>query len=478
MSDADMATMASWGLTVARLGFHWHLAEPAPGQWNETYMSGVRSLVQRFGEHGIRVIMDMHQDNWSPLFCGGHGLPAFYSTPYPADPAFWDGGAKAYPFPFGTPQYNNDSKCYGEHGHYCTITPAACAKLSASAIGWASSYMTEALGAASQRLYDDDGGIMQRFGDFWERAATLLRDLPGLLGYELLNEPWLGDAYSRPELLIPGVADEVNLAHLHQYLTNRIRAVDSETIIFFEPATGGNLLDATPIGYNASTVPGGLAHRNSTALSFHVYCPLLESDLPFKPGQNASKTAWEDYDLCLALNDAQLDIRADDSKRLELAGFCSEFGAVTQSEPGADVITHIADLLDAHNFAGWTYWYLTPFQNATHGGWNWQVPYVVRTYATSIAGGLLHQSFNATSGSFMLQYSLPPSSSSTCVKGVTRVFTSAEFHYPAQSLRWAAEPPGLVHCEKTDAYLVCTNEAAACGSGSFVTIKVWRAGSA
>ena len=82
--------------------------------------------------------------------------------------------------------------------------------------GWASCYLTYSIGAASQRLYDNDNGVLDAFGQFWIKVrfirdfkreysdidgrcvqvAAQFADQPNMLGYEILNEPWLGAVYS------------------------------------------------------------------------------------------------------------------------------------------------------------------------------------------------------------------------------------------------------------------------------------------
>lgn len=160
-TDAEMAMMRTWGFNVVRMGFHWHLYETQPGVFNETYMSGVYDLAKRFAGYGIYTILDMHQDNWSPLFCGGHGIPEFYGQPENTSD-YIKGGPKAYPEPVARPTYGPD-----EYMPFGKISD--CSNVSSSAFGWASSYITYALGNAAQRLYDNDQGILGRFANFWVR---------------------------------------------------------------------------------------------------------------------------------------------------------------------------------------------------------------------------------------------------------------------------------------------------------------------
>jgi len=39
---------------------------------------------------------------------------------------------------------------------------------------------------------------------FWARLAAEFKDNDFVLGYELINEPWAGDVFAHPQLLIPG----------------------------------------------------------------------------------------------------------------------------------------------------------------------------------------------------------------------------------------------------------------------------------
>ena len=77
------------------------------------------------------------------------------------------------------------------------------------------------------RLYDNYEGLLDQFALFWGEVArtfagsktwNLLDRLSHtwvhlnftdehVLGYEIMNEPWCGDVYEDPTLLVPGVAD-------------------------------------------------------------------------------------------------------------------------------------------------------------------------------------------------------------------------------------------------------------------------------
>ena len=44
---------------------------------------------------------------------------------------------------------------------------------------------------------------------FWTHVAERFADNPYVLGYEIMNEPWCGNTWQEPDLLIPGERDRM-----------------------------------------------------------------------------------------------------------------------------------------------------------------------------------------------------------------------------------------------------------------------------
>eukprot|EP00971_Amphidinium_carterae_P312739 6215626-Amphidinium_carterae.1 len=72
------------------------------------------------------------------------------------------------------------------------------------------------------------------------REARRFKNNPYILGYELINEPWIGDVFANPALVVPSHSDSVNMQPFYEKLHAAIRQEDNDTIVLFEPATGGN----------------------------------------------------------------------------------------------------------------------------------------------------------------------------------------------------------------------------------------------
>lgn len=371
ISQGEIDTMRAMGFNVVRFGFLWFNVEVAPGVYNETYIASMTRYVNLLWANGFRVILDMHQDCYSAFYCAGaDGVPLFYGRPPLESNYFWN-GSRAFPLPFLPPKYASPQlPPWLPFG-----LPESCGELPV----WAMCYTTYTLAAATQRLYDDEDGLQGALGRMWQRVAGAFAGHPAIVGYELMNEPWLGkvplnlnelDPITNPRfynLWNSGVADRVNLAPLYERVAGMIRAVDNDTAIFFEPASGGSLID-TRVGF--STGPGGSAADAAglNVLSYHEYCPLIQSDVPIP--QNSTNPIWQwawtelTLDICRSIGHSQFLDRQADVDRLGVGGFVTEFGAIPHSAAGAQDMVRTLDQID-RIMHSWTFWairdvYLAP----------------------------------------------------------------------------------------------------------------------
>ena len=69
--------LESWGLNVVRLGTMWSGLEPREGEYDMEYVDKLKQIISNFREHGIYVILDMHQDVASHYFKTYDGIPSW-----------------------------------------------------------------------------------------------------------------------------------------------------------------------------------------------------------------------------------------------------------------------------------------------------------------------------------------------------------------------------------------------------------------
>jgi endoglycosylceramidase len=200
LGSTEFELMQKVGFTALRLGFMWSGYNPAPGVFNQTYMATIKTIIGQAAAHNVSVILDMHQDCFSSNFCLYDGVPQWVANKSAARHAF--------PWPL-------QGDC--------------------SARGWMANCATEAAAQAYQDLYDNHEGMLDDMVGFWGRAAAELAATPGILGFELINEPFAGDFYKDPLIMAPGVAGRRNLQKMHDAVAAAIRKVDAAHLIFYEP---------------------------------------------------------------------------------------------------------------------------------------------------------------------------------------------------------------------------------------------------
>lgn len=150
---ADVVDLAARGLTVVRLGMIWAAVEPEPGLYSQEYLGWLGEQLDLFHEHGLRVILDAHQDLYSQSF--GNGAPG-----------------------------------------WATLTDA---EFQATDL-WSDAYFTspavhQALDAFWANAPGPTGvGLQDSFAAMWAHVAERFRGHPALFGYDILNEPAPGAA--------------------------------------------------------------------------------------------------------------------------------------------------------------------------------------------------------------------------------------------------------------------------------------------
>lgn len=257
-TQEDIIILKSLGVNVVRLGVMWPGVESSKGYVNETYLELAKQIVTRLSDNGIYTLVEMHQDVLSSRFCG-EGVPSWLIREIPSEirkpsnkihlklnishvgnmpyvsrelltlkdvknsetsedsnlsiPCFFTKSckspmdyAKTFPEPLA-PRYIVENT---ENGTSSLVTEPSQEQCLSHA--WGKYHFSYAVARAYQDLYTNKWGWRDAMTNYWAIMARFFKNVTGILGFELMNEPWVGDQFSDPTLLIPGVADKKNLA--------------------------------------------------------------------------------------------------------------------------------------------------------------------------------------------------------------------------------------------------------------------------
>ncbi len=148
----EFKKISDWGFNVIRLGIIWDGLEPEPGEYSDSMFQCLDESIKWARENGLYVILDMHQDLYSVRFSDGapewatitddqpHYTGAVWSDAYLISPAVQTA-----------------------FDHFWNNTPAS-----------------------------DGVGIQDHYAQLWKYIAERYADEPAVIGYDLMNEPFIG----------------------------------------------------------------------------------------------------------------------------------------------------------------------------------------------------------------------------------------------------------------------------------------------
>ena len=164
-SIEDIQFLKEMGMNIIRLGVQWPGVEPNKGEFNQTYIDGIKSIVKNCKENGIFTLLDFHQDILSEKFCG-EGIPK-----WAVKPAYF---TLPFPLPLQLSSFTLDSE-------------GVPSKEDCKKHDWVSYHASMKLSSAFQSLYSNVDGIQDDFGVFWRKVAEefIILDLYKVLPHNL-----------------------------------------------------------------------------------------------------------------------------------------------------------------------------------------------------------------------------------------------------------------------------------------------------
>lgn len=243
------------GFNFVRYLVFWDGLEPQPGKYDEAYIDQIVGDIDRFVAAGMWVLVDVHQDVYAAKFCCD-GAP--------------DWAIRDDDLPF---------------------------KLNPS---WSLNYLQPAVKRAWDNFWaykdGDHADLQDHYVAMLRHLATRLRTHPGVIGYDIMNEPHPGSYFDEFEVAMrteSELSPEFDKDYLHpfyQRAINAIREADTEKYVFFE-ARYGSPGDGSP-----SWIPPLVDPRDGDSrLVFapHLYSFAMELNGVYTPEDPTIKL-WEE----------------------------------------------------------------------------------------------------------------------------------------------------------------------------------------
>ncbi|HJP66796.1 MAG TPA: cellulase family glycosylhydrolase [Actinomycetota bacterium] len=380
--ERDATFLAETGLTHVRLGVFFAGVMPERGRIDTAYLDRIAKIVNLLGRHGIKVLLDFHQDMYNEAF-DGEGFP-----------------------------------------DWAVITDGIPAT---NCCGFPVNYFTPAASHAFDNFWLNRQGLQDQYAKAWVAVAKRFRNSSAVMGYDLFNEPWAGLQWPTCINVLVGCPAFENLVlqPFFEKIISAIRTVDHSHIAFWEAqqwTSGAGVQDWM------GTLHPVRDPAANTGLSFHDYCTATLG-LP-EPVVRATDVPC-DLSETLVFG---THLRA--AERNGSTPLLSEFGS---SDDVID-ISRLADLAD-RNMVSWDYWAYAnwddPTGNVPEEGLftddldrpgslkEDKAAILIRTYPQAVAGTPLSFAFDPDTARFSLAYGTDPS-----IHAPTVVFVPVTFHYP------------------------------------------------
>ncbi|MGW0176708.1 endoglycoceramidase I [Rhodococcus sp. NPDC003322] len=360
LTPADADLLARHGFNTVRLGTSFEALMPERGQIDTAYLDRLSTVVDTLTSRGIQVLLDNHQDGLSKIW-GGNGFPAWAIEARP--------GANE-PNP-GFPLYN--------------LMPSMNR-------GW-------------DEVWNNTHGALDHLGTALAALAAEVDGKPGVLGIELMNEPWPGSPFLT---CFPNGCPDFDRTYqaAMQRLTDAVRVVSPTLPVFWEPNVTWNQL-----------MPSNLANPPKTpaltdpniVFAPHDYC--IPSQLAIYLGLPEDLRA-----LCTVTQDNTWRNIDAITERAGVPTVVTEFG---DGDP--TVLGNTLQRAD-ERFIGWQYWHFDA-DSGTDPFLGEVGRQLVRTYPRATAGTPGSLAFNPDGGDFRYTYTARVSAKPT------EIYVS-DLHYP------------------------------------------------
>ncbi|PWN01499.1 endoglycoceramidase [Nocardioides silvaticus] len=377
-TEADADWLAEHGFNGVRLGTLWAGITPeSPGVGDPTYRDRWQRVMDLMAERGIWMQLDAHQDMWHETY-GGEGVP-----------------------------------------DWAMIRPAPFNLLPPVNLPFPLGYWTPETSLVFDRFWANKHGLLDGWVEAWEVAAQWWRDQPYLMGYDLINEPWMGLEWAACLRAGCKASYTKELQPAYEKATRAIRAIDGENVVWWEPQQFSG-------GQKIPTYLEPMAGETGLGLSWHNYCQDVFLESQGIPGGNV-ENCW-----AFARNRNQHALKQ--AATMRAVPLMSEWGA-TDNVRAVEIDAAVAD----EHLMGWLHWAYKRWDDPTTADdaqgmfaddadlstvKTEKIRRLVRTYPQAVAGVPTALSFDVRTGAFRFRYR-----PDRTITEPTEIFVSP-LHYP------------------------------------------------
>lgn len=365
----DAEFLVANGLDLLRLAVFPSGVMPEPGSFSDSYVAGIEKVVDVATDAGMQVIVDFHQDVYSNKY-NGRGMPDWMGQ---------DDGVPASPNTGNlAANYFANPRVWRAYDNFWLNEPSAV----------------------------DGVPLQEHYARAWRYVADRFKNHPGVLGFEIMNEPFPGTQWTTCATPAGCPAfDQLMLTEFSNRIAKAIAEVAPDKFVIYEPNV--------TFDFGANTYHGDLQARPA-AFSYHVYCLGLQFGTP--PMGDAG---------CEDLGERpQFRYAAAHADTYQVPLILSEFGHFTagKDEKVGAIIDRVAGLADEIG-SSWTYWdyaYGNPQADKPYGsaeilkdlryppsGDNLiadRVDAIVRAYPRAVAGTPTTYAWDSATKTFTLEY--------------------------------------------------------------------------